>query len=91
MLTAVRYAVRLMVPGDIPQVTDIERESFASLWPQTTYKRELRNRLARYRSSSSNRRNRRRLPPCQRGPLGAGASPCAASSAPRPRLDRLRS
>ncbi len=37
-----------MVPGDIPQVTDIERESFPSMWPQTTYKKELRNRLARY-------------------------------------------
>jgi ribosomal-protein-alanine N-acetyltransferase len=48
MLTAVRYAVRPMVPGDIPQVVDIERESFASMWPQTTYKRELQNRLARY-------------------------------------------
>ena len=48
MLTAVRYAVRPMVSGDIPQVVDIERESFASLWPQTTYKRELQNRLARY-------------------------------------------
>jgi ribosomal-protein-alanine N-acetyltransferase len=48
MLTAVRYAVRPMVPGDIPQVVDIERESFPSMWPQTTYKRELQNRLARY-------------------------------------------
>jgi ribosomal-protein-alanine N-acetyltransferase len=37
-----------MVPGDIPQVVDIERESFPSTWPQTTYKRELQNRLARY-------------------------------------------
>jgi ribosomal-protein-alanine N-acetyltransferase len=48
MLTAVRYAVRPMVAGDIPQVVDIERESFPSMWPQTTYKRELQNRLARY-------------------------------------------
>jgi ribosomal-protein-alanine N-acetyltransferase len=48
MLTAVQYAVRPMVPGDIPQVVDIERESFPSMWPQTTYKRELQNRLARY-------------------------------------------
>jgi ribosomal-protein-alanine N-acetyltransferase len=48
MLTAVRYALRPMVPGDIPQVVDIERESFSSMWPQTTYKRELQNRLARY-------------------------------------------
>ena len=48
MLTAVRYAVRPMGPGDIAQVVDIERESFPSTWPQTTYKRELQNRLARY-------------------------------------------
>jgi ribosomal-protein-alanine N-acetyltransferase len=37
-----------MVPGDIPQVLDIERESFPSAWPQSTYKRELQNRLAHY-------------------------------------------
>lgn len=48
MLTAVRYEVRPMAPGDIPQVVDIERQSFPSMWPQTTYKRELRNHLARY-------------------------------------------
>jgi [ribosomal protein S18]-alanine N-acetyltransferase len=48
MLTAVQYAVRPMVPGDIPQVMEIERESFPSAWPQTTYRRELQNRLARY-------------------------------------------
>lgn len=48
MLTAVRYEVRPMAPADIPQVVDIERESFPSMWPQTTYKRELRNHLARY-------------------------------------------
>src|SRR3990170_8290587 len=46
--TAVRYLLRPMVSGDIPQVTDIERESFPSIWPQTTYKKELQNRLARY-------------------------------------------
>jgi [ribosomal protein S18]-alanine N-acetyltransferase len=37
-----------MTPADIPQVMDIERESFPSMWPQTAYSRELRNRLARY-------------------------------------------
>jgi ribosomal-protein-alanine N-acetyltransferase len=37
-----------MEAGDILQVVDIERESFPSTWPQTTYKRELRNNLARY-------------------------------------------
>jgi len=48
MITAARYALRPMVPGDIPQAVDIERESFPTLWPQTTYRRELQNRLARY-------------------------------------------
>ena len=46
--TAVRYVLRPMLPGDIPQVMDIERQSFPTTWPQTAYKRELRNRLARY-------------------------------------------
>jgi len=46
--TAVRYLLRPMLPGDIPQVMEIERQSFPTIWPQTAYKRELRNRLARY-------------------------------------------
>ena len=33
---------------DIPQVAAIERESFPTTWPQTAYKRELANNLARY-------------------------------------------
>jgi ribosomal-protein-alanine N-acetyltransferase len=37
-----------MTSADIPQVMDIERESFPSMWPQTAYSRELKNRLARY-------------------------------------------
>jgi len=37
-----------MTAADIPQVMDIERESFPSMWPQTAYSRELKNRLARY-------------------------------------------
>ena len=37
-----------MVEADIAQVMDIERESFPSMWPQTAYKRELTNKLARY-------------------------------------------
>ena len=37
-----------MTIADIPQVMDIERESFPSMWPQTAYSRELKNRLARY-------------------------------------------
>jgi ribosomal-protein-alanine N-acetyltransferase len=37
-----------MTADDIAQVADIERESFPSMWPQTAYRRELSNQLARY-------------------------------------------
>lgn len=37
-----------MTEADIPQVAEIERESFPSSWPQTAYKRELQNTVARY-------------------------------------------
>jgi ribosomal-protein-alanine N-acetyltransferase len=38
-----------MTVGDIPRVSEIERGSFPSMWPQTAYKRELqRNKLAAY-------------------------------------------
>ena len=37
-----------MALGDIPQVMDIERESFPTMWPQTTYRKELKNKLALY-------------------------------------------
>lgn len=43
-----KYVVRPMTGADIPQVMDIERDSFPSMWPQTAYNRELKNRLARY-------------------------------------------
>ena len=37
-----------MTEADIPQVSAIEEESFATQWPRTAYKRELTNKLARY-------------------------------------------
>ncbi len=37
-----------MTAADIPQVMEVERESFPSMWPQTAYRRELTNRIARY-------------------------------------------
>jgi ribosomal-protein-alanine N-acetyltransferase len=48
MRTALRTTLRPMIAGDIAQVADVERESFPSMWPQTAYKRELANKLARY-------------------------------------------
>jgi len=38
-----------MTVADIPRVTEIERESFPTTWPQSSYKRELQeNGMARY-------------------------------------------
>lgn len=43
------YLIRAMTTADIPQVSEIERASFPTMWPQTAYKRELEhNQMARY-------------------------------------------
>jgi ribosomal-protein-alanine N-acetyltransferase len=49
MRLATRQALRPMRLDDIPQVLEIERESFPTMWPPTAYKRELeQNHLAHY-------------------------------------------
>lgn len=48
MRTLLHTRLRPMSVDDIAQVTDIERESFPSMWPQTAYRRELTNKIARY-------------------------------------------
>lgn len=40
--------IRLIRKEDIPQVTEIDREAFPTLWPPANYQRELQNRLAHY-------------------------------------------
>ena len=40
--------VRLMRKEDIPQVVEIDREAFPTMWPPANYRHELENRLARY-------------------------------------------
>ena len=45
---AVRCRIRPMQRIDIPQVLEIERQSFPTMWPQTVYQRELKNKMARY-------------------------------------------
>ncbi len=37
-----------MGKGDIPQVTEIDHETFPTLWPPPNYRRELENRIAHY-------------------------------------------
>jgi ribosomal-protein-alanine N-acetyltransferase len=48
MLVASGLKIREMTFADIPQVVDVERESFPTTWPQTAYRRELANKFARY-------------------------------------------
>lgn len=49
MRIATRYSVRRMTVNDIPQVLEVERQSFPTMWPPTAFKRELQqNRLANY-------------------------------------------
>jgi len=38
----------LMSQEDVPQVTEIDREAFPTLWPPANYQRELKNGLAHY-------------------------------------------
>ena len=40
--------IRFMTKTDIPQVTDIDREAFPTMWPPVNFLHELNNRLAHY-------------------------------------------
>ncbi|MEX2599887.1 MAG: ribosomal protein S18-alanine N-acetyltransferase [Dehalococcoidia bacterium] len=42
------YSIRPMEGMDIDQVSAIEREAFSTLWPPTSYRRELKNKQAEY-------------------------------------------
>ncbi len=48
-MTTAPYQLRPMTVADLPQIAEIEAESFPSAWPSSAYKRELQtNNLARY-------------------------------------------
>lgn len=42
------YALRPLESRDIPQADEIERDAFPTLFPTTSFRREMKNRLARY-------------------------------------------
>ena len=42
------YALRPMQDRDLAQAAEIERDAFPTLFPPTSFRRELKNRLARY-------------------------------------------
>ncbi|MEE9199230.1 MAG: ribosomal protein S18-alanine N-acetyltransferase [Dehalococcoidia bacterium] len=46
--SAMAFTVRPMKPSDMKQVLEVERNAFPTLWPPTPFKRELRNKLAKY-------------------------------------------
>lgn len=43
-----QYALRPMQERDLAQAAEIERDAFPTLFPPTSFRRELKNRLARY-------------------------------------------
>ncbi len=45
---AMPFAVRLLRPEDVPQSVEVEREAFPTLFPPTSFQRELRKRMASY-------------------------------------------
>ncbi len=42
------FGVRPMAERDLSQLAEIEREAFPTLFPPTSFRREMRNRLANY-------------------------------------------
>ncbi len=80
------YRVRPMRLGDVPQVTEIDREAFPTQWPPVSYKRELNNRQARYLVAYDEEPAAVEGGECQ----PEGGTECAAS-APLSWFQRLRS
>lgn len=42
------FTLRPMIPQDLAQAAEIERDAFPTLFPPTSFRRELKNRMARY-------------------------------------------
>lgn len=71
------YSLRPMITQDVAQAAEIERDAFPTLFPPTSFRRELKNRLARYIVAV------RRDEPCQptAPPPNAAPKPSRASHA----------
>jgi ribosomal-protein-alanine N-acetyltransferase len=87
MRTMMQTQIRPMTEADIAQVADIERESFPSMWPQTAYKRELANKIARY-FVVTELRHEAEAPASAQGLLGALRRVVGGAEAP-PRSEYL--
>ncbi|MCH7996500.1 MAG: ribosomal protein S18-alanine N-acetyltransferase [Chloroflexi bacterium] len=47
-IVAQPFQIRTIRREDIRQVLEVERDAFPTLWPPTSFKKEMQNRLARY-------------------------------------------
>jgi ribosomal-protein-alanine N-acetyltransferase len=54
--------MRLMSQEDVPQVTEIDREAFPTMWPPANYQREMKNGLAHYIVAIEDRQEAKALP-----------------------------
>ena len=61
-VAAMPFAVRPLREADIPQVKAVEKQAFSTLFPPTSFRRELGNRAARYWVVEKRDRRERPLP-----------------------------
>lgn len=77
------YTLRPMTPQDLAQAAEIERDAFPTLFPPTSFRRELKNRMARYIVAV------RRDDLCQPAATPSDAAPKPAPTPHAARLDRI--
>ena len=75
------FAVRPMEERDVLQCAEIERDAFPAQFPPTSFRRELKNKLARYMVAT-------RIDDAGSGPASA-ASAASAAGGDRPLINRL--
>ena len=77
------FTLRPMIPQDLAQAAEIERDAFPTLFPPTSFRRELKNRMARYIVAA------RRDELCQPAATPSEAAPKPALTTPAARIDRI--
>ena len=66
------YTLRPMRERDLSQAAEIERDAFPTLFPPTSFRRELKNRLARYLVARSRQDPPQLVEQCTISPAGIG-------------------
>lgn len=78
------YVLRPMITQDLAQAAEIERDAFPTLFPPTSFRRELKNRLARYIVAVQRDDER-----CHTAALSTDAAPKPTPAARAARIDRI--